>query len=1330
MSYQRDFLARKLRDPQAKFVHDLAQIQANQAADNVSFITSNLKGYSIKVATKTTSKDKYYLNIRELNDDNFVTGRYPDYDNCRLFIRTENAGNLHDYSLMDNDAYVFGTMQVPEVFIKEDPNDPAKHEFVAYFNGTHYVIVKDHSRINIKNIVENEPTKAGFTFVRRLTPMRKGNSAQDSVIIAQKTDTSQNQYGYSLNLDHEGNFYFYVKYNYRQYFVKLNSNLTMYTATKGNFAFENFNQANFFTDIISLQDLTKISLDIACSFNFTTKEAVIELRNLDLETNTWTMIGRVSSIAETIPNTQINLPLQEGKWSAIESTPLNQVYDISSNQFVGTINNPTTTGTWQDDNTLENIHGNASTGTHITIPNHANLDNLTEFSIAFWVKFDPYIIDGNFYTLVSKGWNGVGGFIVYKDATTNSIVFVINNGAQRAVVYSNPPIVAGQWHFICAKWKSGEQLKLSIDGNTVTSASSWTGTLTNANVIKIHDTRSYNQTVINFEFFNRQITTLEQTTLYNYGAHLAQFPQNKEPQISPAEELPPITVPYSLLYDIPRITVPTLSDYLFLNNPSADNPFVPKYNTADGTASTIPLETLYNVPSGTGGTTSEPFTTIYTLAGASSTGSIDDESNEWAYAQYILTTNSTLEDRKITEIQVWLNSANSPNGGTAYLGIIKANGTWIQFGTGISVSSIPDSWTSYTKQLLTNTYVTQVGDGVGVIWIDSESGDLNVRRGGDGNHASGEGDSSGNAVDSAQNHYDSDSGWGSPHDRFSMAGTIKIGGGTTGTSPYQTLTNDSGKINVVGELFGSTSNMKDKAPTEAEFKVYKKASSTGTLVLAIFTSLGVVKTGGTLKSWNIASDPSIGTTDPTTNNLIYQNYDNTMTIASGERLCLYVTGMNLGGEVYVMTNTGNTAGANNYNSSTSYLTKRTGSGTWSNTTTVDLTGVIKTGGSSFVPYKRFSATLTRIYERATSTSSSFKLNEPITQVKVRGRKAGTIPAPAQIGCYIRRQSDNAVQETIEVKDANAVGGVLQDIFFENRAADYLIQVGDYISIELSGCNASNYIELNINNNVTDGTHSVLGVYENNVAGDLANYDLAGTFFTGGQVDALSRIRVGQFINTQNSMFITADDNSITYMELAMIKVGAPTGTFYVNIRNEDDAAVKTLYSGPVSGLSDVVNSPTIVFVNDSTNKYILKPKDKILVEYDGGDTNNKIGVMVRAMTPNYDGTESYVARSNGIEYDYDTTKDLVATIKVGGYTYTPDPGSLPPSMPQLSTDLYLGVRGDKVGLYEKCLSDLFLFTTEILTTTQLDNFIKLRVDIEDAEPHELLVTHHTFIHAQ
>ena len=127
---------------------------------------------------------------------------------------------LHDYSLLNHTAHLWSPYQVAEQYLRDDPDNMAGHEIVSYANITHYIHVADSPDLRISDLIVKEPTRPGFTILTRFNPLSIGKSKQDSRIIDQKIDSSQNRYGHSINIDEKGDIYFYVKYNYRQYFCK------------------------------------------------------------------------------------------------------------------------------------------------------------------------------------------------------------------------------------------------------------------------------------------------------------------------------------------------------------------------------------------------------------------------------------------------------------------------------------------------------------------------------------------------------------------------------------------------------------------------------------------------------------------------------------------------------------------------------------------------------------------------------------------------------------------------------------------------------------------------------------------------------------------------------------------------------------------------------------------------------------------------------------------------------------------------------------------------------------------------------------------------------
>ena len=335
----------------------------------------------------------------------------------------------------------------------------AGHEIVWYANITHYIHVADSPDLRISDLIVKEPTRPGFTILTRFNPLSIGKSKQDSRIIDQKIDSSQNRYGHSINIDENGDIYFYVKYNYRQYFCKL-INPIVISLFDANFQTVNFKSKNYKTESqIIVEEFIDDSYDLACEFIYSTKECIIKLLY------NGNIIASASSLSGTTslpPNLQVYLPLQEGNWSEVKTLPNNlpmgQVFDSSSNNLALTISNPTTTGIWNSDNTFTNNGNLAANNTYMTIPNGSYINVLTEMTWCFWIKRNDLVPDATYHYIITKGWAANGGFAIYKIGTSNSITVEIKNelGVIGTVTRSNAIPLLDKWYFVTVRWKSGE----------------------------------------------------------------------------------------------------------------------------------------------------------------------------------------------------------------------------------------------------------------------------------------------------------------------------------------------------------------------------------------------------------------------------------------------------------------------------------------------------------------------------------------------------------------------------------------------------------------------------------------------------------------------------------------------------------------------------------------------------------------------------------------------------------------------------------------------------------------------------------------------------------
>jgi hypothetical protein len=160
----------------------------------------------------------------------------------------------------------------------------------------------------------------------------------------------------------------------------------------------------------------------------------------------------------------------------------------------------------------------------------------------------------------------------------------------------------------------------------------------------------------------------------------------------------------------------------------------------------------------------------------------------------------------------------------------------------------------------------------------------------------------------------------------------------------------------------------------------------------------------------------------------------------------------------------------------------------------------------------------------------------------------------------------------------------------------------------------------------------------------------------------------------------------------------------------------------VSSLSTTPSTPSLITFTDVDNTYILTTGDKISLEFNGGNATDRVGVLVRTVTPNYDGSFSYIRKYNEADYDdAESLLDLVSTMYEGGYTYTPESGSIPDPTPVNDKDLIIMAGNNKKsGFFECLIMDFRIYAKEI-TLTMANNLYTNRYTIGDLEANEILM---------
>ena len=162
---------------------------------------------------------------------------------------------------------------------------------------------------------------------------------------------------------------------------------------------------------------------------------------------------------------------------------------------------------------------------------------------------------------------------------------------------------------------------------------------------------------------------------------------------------------------------------------------------------------------------------------------------------------------------------------------------------------------------------------------------------------------------------------------------------------------------------------------------------------------------------------------------------------------------------------------------------------------------------------------------------------------------------------------------------------------------------------------------------------------------------------------------------------------------------ATSGTAYVNIRRgTDDQVMSTIGTVAVSTLGTDPQTPTPVVFENLSNTYVTSLNDKVSFEFSGGNTTNRVGVLVRDIViQKYDFANSYIKRYNEVAYvDPEPQWNLVGQMLVGGYTYTPQPNAPPSPTAVADKDLiFCGGRNKASGFFEALLVESRIYSREI-----------------------------------
>ena len=547
---------------------------------------------------------------------------------------------------------------------------------------------------------------------------------------------------------------------------------------------------------------------------------------------------------------------------------------------------------------------------------------------------------------------------------------------------------------------------------------------------------------------------------------------------------------------------------------------------------------------------------------------------------------------------------------------------------------------------------------------------------------------------------------------------------------YTQLRLDANKF--VAEYVNSTSaEIYGQKLTKITARIYKVGSPTGTLFCRIkkgaggtditfnYTGPGTPGTGLTVSGLGTASNPA---TLHTFENDANGDEETGYALTTGDRIIFELSGGSSTSSNYVQVARTTTAST----VPNVHLQTSTAGSTWTTSSNDDVIGSMYIGGFTTPvvnPYYTLGYVYDRVLQKVTETNNvqGNIYNQKITQVKVWLKRVGSPTGTLTVGI---RNAAGTLVSPINTQDVTGVSDIdFTQYTFTNLSQSYTLAVGDRISVEYSGGNSSNHIQVNANL-LNTYPYGNLELFSGSTYTNKAIYDLAGIMYSGGgATDPLARTRMAERCVTASSAI---NLKKISRIKVLMKRTGSPPANVIFRIRNAADTIVQEL--GTKSAITIDPNTLTEYTITSSPIAvYALQVGDRVCIEYNDGDDFNFVDVMTSKTTDIFDGTtNTYLEKYTDISWVSNNAIDLVGQMWEGGDTYTPSQEDVTIPPPVYTKDLttlaggypWTYVDHSAIQLttpqsqrFINAVMNDFRFYRKILTTTELTNLFTNRVDI-------------------
>lgn len=1161
------------------------------------------------------------------------------------------------------------------------------------------------SSVHKYHLLSDEAQSDGFSMFMRLSIPFINNEFlyQKRGVLFSKIDDEQVTHGYIAQLSDNGDIYFIVRDDSREYVLSVPQALDLTLFGFPDFEAEDFNSEDYFTQLAISGGIPDPLVFDDLAFTYS-----IEDHNMQLFQN-----GNL--VASTANNPEGNGLV--GWWRLVEGGDIGDDPDdpqsfsrIAYNSYEAGNNGTITNAVWINDIVPHETYlyfsgpGNAD---WLDVANYTDIQNYSTNGLTVSLWFRPKFAPTT-GTLIQKNEGNNGSFIISQEGGSNQRISVSvrnDSGTTRTVTTAtNSTQAIDTWYHVVLRWKPGENVKVNLDDVKSESGSTLTGTVSTSTAVLRMGSNSLSTVpyayIHDVKIWNRQLSDSEVTTLYEQGHPHAGFPKWEANPPPPPEIPEPITNPFEEVYHLAK----PASNFTWQKlHALVASGFTQVYQNQDGVTIppvNIPFSTVYDFQASGGGGGGE--TTIYDVSQDSSSH-IELNASESIRAGQQFNSGHSAIGKVVTKVTPRGRKFGSPSG-TVYCRIWSSSGSLITTLDSYSVSNWTSSDTSQPQFVNTsNSYALQAGDVVGIEYSGGSTSNGIELQQNDQNPVSNS---------NAKNDNSGSGSWGDDDVSSSTDAGMLIIAGTAGSAGQVDFKGDDSNLGHGIYVSTSGSSLVGKVITRATFRLKKTGTISGTVTCRIYKS-GTDVTMGTVNMSSITGTEA---------DFTFTNLNNTYALVSGDWVGIEVSSSGNVSYISSFAGAGVTNGATEIRLKDTFLQPFIGTSySWQQESNTDAVGKLEVGGVTApekLHYYALDGGAVRAVGERLINSSSVLNGKLVTRVKPKlqavGNPTGTIRA------VIRNSSGTEVGNlgTIEADSVSPTG--FAEYEFTNILQSRTLTSGDRIMIEYTG-SSINHIRVMIE---WDESHGGQLGNEQATTFNGSSYtnitaDLCGTVFVGGtSTDPDARERVGEKAETTNSILkLTKPSKALVWLR----KVGSPPNNVFMRIRRQSDDTTRAVI-GQIA-TSAITGEAQYEFTNSPVSVYAMQENDYILVEYPGGDDNNYVEVAVTT-TDQIDSTDSILIAYDSLFTDYDLlpSQDLIATIYEGGDTFTPTGDEIPPPPPPKYThDLHIYAGGYPYTYYEDAddspienwissISPDIRFYRKILTLTELINIFTNRRD--------------------